>query len=238
MNPTQKVSSFAGPALRRRLLITTTIAAGLSLLLLVVSADSPPDVTGEARRAMIVTTAALIAVGGILLCANVPPRRKRGYRWGARVVVFLTVIACAADFWVFWVNAKDAGLRGHFGANMRMFSGGLQQYAADNGGDFPPSLIVMAKAYGWPQPELESPSVEMRRPYLLYVTGLRQDDPGDWILLYEASANHSGVAGYILYVSGTVAFVEEPRHAAELRRFREQYEAARGAPPVVVEQKP
>ena len=78
----------------------------------------------------------------------------------------------------------------------------------------------------------------MRRPYLQYVTGLRGEDPGDGILLYEDGANHFGVAGYILYVNGTAEFVKEPRHSAELRRFREQYKAARGAPPVIAEHKP
>lgn len=214
------------------------IAGGLSLLLLVASADSLVDVTWVGRRVLVAATAVLVAVGGILLCADVPTRQTKGCKWVKRVVVVLTAIACAADLVVFWVNAKDAGLRSHFGANMRMFSSVLQQYAADNAGDFPPSLLALWKMHDWPPGMLESPSVEMRRPYLQYVTGLRQDDPGDWILLYEDSANHFGAAGYILYVNGTVAFVKEPQHAAELRRFRAQYEAARGMPPVIVEQKP
>ena len=147
-------------------------------------------------------------------------------------------IAIIANLRFFWVNARDTGLSGHFGANMRMFSTQLRYYATENAGNFPPSLVMLARLYDWPSPTLESPSVEMRRPYLQYVTGLRQDDPGDWILLYEDSANHFGVAGYILYVNGTVEFVRESRHSAELHRFREQYEAARGAAPEIVEQRP
>lgn len=238
MDSAPNASSSPVPAPRRRLLIATTVVGGLSLLLLVDSAGSPPDVTWIPRHVLEAVTAVLVAFSGILLCANLQTRRTGAYRWAKRGVVVLTAVAVIANLRFFWVNARDAGLRGHFGANMRMFSTSLRYYATNNGGDFPPSLVMLAKLYNWSSPELVSPSVEMRQPYLQYVTGLRQDDPGDWILLYEDSANHFGVAGYILYVNGTVEFVSEPRHAAELRRFREQYEAARGAPPAIVEQRP
>lgn len=238
MDPTPQASPPSAPAPRRRLLIATTIVGSLSLLLLVDSASSLPDVAWIPRYVLEAATAVLLALSGILLCANVQTRRTGAYRWIKRSVVTVMVVAIIANLRCFWVNARDAGLSGHFGANMRGFSTSLRYYATENAGDFPPSLVMLARLYDWPSHTLESPSFEMRRPYLQYVTGLRQDDPGDWILLYEDSANHRGIAGYILYVNGNVDFVAEPRHSAELRRFREQYEAARGVPPTIVEQRP
>jgi hypothetical protein len=233
-----EINSSRAPAPRRRLLVATTIAGVVSLLLLAVADNTLPDASWARRQVLTAVTAVLVAACGVLLLANVPIRQARAYRWIKRGLVVLTAVAAIANLRYYWVNAQDAGMRGHFGANMRMFGASLRQYAADNGGDFPPSLIALAKRDDWPAQAMKSPSVEMRCPYLQYVTGLRQDDPADWILLYEDPANHMGAAGYILYVSGTVEFVREPQHSAELRRLGEQYEAARGAPPVIVEQKP
>ncbi len=67
-----------------------------------------------------------------------------------------------------------------------------------------------------------------------YVTGLRDDDPGDWILAFTDLGYTKSEGANVLYLDNHVEYVREPKFSQELKRFKAAYETARGTPPVII----
>ena len=122
------------------------------------------------------------------------------------------------------------------GGNMRLIGNALTLYHQDHS-TFPPSLHALVEGGYVNLHSLHCPLALPERegePDYVYVLGLTVDDPGDWIVAYDHPANHERRDGHVLYVSGEVKNLRLREFVAEIKRFRQEYEQARGEPPTVV----
>jgi type II secretory pathway pseudopilin PulG len=124
--------------------------------------------------------------------------------------------------------------------NLQMLGADIRTYANYHDGHFPPSLqdlIVDGSAV----PEtLINPNSGREPPACdyYYVTGLREDDPPDWMVAWEDPNQNGGEGACVLHVVGNVSYERTQSQGgqfeAKLRGFLKAYEAARGKPPVIL----
>lgn len=106
------------------------------------------------------------------------------------------------------------------GSNLRQLGQGLQLYAQDNGGLFPPDLQTLAGTQPIELAAMVCPSTNDSKPknvasigdpaacsYIYVDTGLTSKAKPDCILALEDPANHELRGGNVLFVDGHVEFI-------------------------------
>jgi hypothetical protein len=122
-------------------------------------------------------------------------------------------------------------------SNLRGIGQGLTIYVDRHSG-YPPDLNALVDTGMQTRDQLTCPldwrHVGEDEPSYVYVTGLRPDDPANWIVAYDDPGNHPGPTVNVLFLGGQVRNMKMDDFIEEMRRFREAYAKARGEPPQTV----
>ncbi|MGD8451415.1 MAG: hypothetical protein PVJ57_06310 [Phycisphaerae bacterium] len=121
--------------------------------------------------------------------------------------------------------------------NLRLLGDACRAYANYEGYPAPPDPRMLVAGNMVPPSALQSPleGDSLTLCDYAYVAGLNPaEDPGDWILAYGDPAHRNGYGANVLYLDGTVEFLEPKQFGEALAAFRKSYEAARGQPPTIV----
>lgn len=136
-------------------------------------------------------------------------------------------------------RAREIVKRGVDASQLRGIGLCLFMYAENNDDQFPTKLQVLL-AEGCISPELLINPCSGNSPPACdyyYVVGLTKRDPGNWIVAYSDPNYHHGEGANILYLDGSVQFVQEQPGGAfsrAIQQFKAAYEEARGRPPEVI----
>lgn len=126
-------------------------------------------------------------------------------------------------------RARETAKRTVCVSNLHGIGQSVQIYANDNDGWFPPDLQTLV-AEGLTAPKglicLSSGTAPGGASDYLYVPGLTEDASANWIVAFDAAANHNGEGGVVLRVDGSGTFLREPQFSAELKRVRGEIDAS------------
>jgi hypothetical protein len=67
-----------------------------------------------------------------------------------------------------------------------------------------------------------------------YVPDVQSSDPGHWIVAYADTAIMGHKLVVVVYANGTTTPIEAAQFQRELATFQQEYQAARGKPPVIL----
>jgi len=159
-----------------------------------------------------------VIIGSVLLC--VVAILVVWHYWGDRIVRHYWDTRTPEE------RAKDEGrTTASCIANICGIIETLYRYARDNGGNFPPDESTLWSILPQEAERLRCPVTRLRRSYT-YVAGLREDDPRDYILLFENKGTHEPEGGIVWLCSGEVEFqvseAELKRRLAKQRRELEK----------------
>lgn len=167
----------------------------------------------------------------------------RARRWRAVCGIAVAIVSLTVLVWAVEARRTQYGpwgivVRLHCEGRLLDVGTALRAYAADNGGAFPTDLTLLCGSYldwveflriGSPYSDTVNSTCDWD-----YVLGPDTSAPGDWIVAYGDPKLFNGEGGPILYVDGTVKLLKRPEFDAEWRRFMQDYERVRGAPPIIL----
>ncbi len=122
-------------------------------------------------------------------------------------------------------------------ANLNLIASSLSMYAKMNAaGAFPADLHALVTEQLLTSEKLAETSLGHAPAACdyYYVTGLKKDDPVDWIVAYCDAASGGEKGPGILYVDGMVRWLEERPFTREIQRFMQEFERCRGTPPTIL----
>ena len=112
-------------------------------------------------------------------------------------------------------KAKTDALKTKSLAHLKQIGTAIQMFTA-NEGKFPPDLKVLLKDDMIPKNALDHPDKE-GTPAYLYVSGLSEEDDGEFILVAEKKGTFEGGRN-VLLVNATVKWMEEAAFEAALKK--------------------
>lgn len=190
---------------------------------------------------MVTALSTLVMVGVVLIVACARGARQtsrhsqsRGRLAWVGVSLGLVLVVVAVSLLLLWELPRFQ-LDGLCRAHLRMIWEALAAYQARSG-MYPPSLEVLIGEGLLLDVCLQCPFEELRAPSrsdYVYVTGITENDPPAWPLVFDREGNHENHTRNVVCVDGSVRHLREHVFKEELARFMEEYENAYGHPPLI-----
>jgi len=138
----------------------------------------------------------------------------------------------AVGLYLRYGGGEGGGDRKTCEANLQTIGQACVRYADSHQGSLPPSLEVLLQAAGSEplKPEqLTCPNAEKkgRGGKYVYVPGHRKTDDRNSIIAYEPMGNHKKKpGGHVLFLSGTVSWLDAKQHDAAVTPLKARQKAA------------
>jgi hypothetical protein len=219
----------------------TALVLGILGLVLFVCPLLPP-IGFRILGAVVLICPALPASALVLGTVALVRVRRRPERYSGKRLALAAIILGGIELAVvptllrLTIQAPEFLTRDYVASQFHGIVQGARLYARDHEGAFAPDLETLADEAYLSILYLRHPSSAPGPAFtdFSYVSGLRKDDPNDWIVVYSDPAFHWNEGAHIARLDGTVQFVKEPQFTKEIEQFKEAYEQARGAPPTII----
>lgn len=145
--------------------------------------------------------------------------------WGG--IATLATLLLAGGLIPLFFGQKERAPRLECASNLHQLGLALRQYALDDSSAYPdrleqlfcPVYVPDARLFRCPHPP--------HRPYL-YVSGLRADDPPEYVVVYEPAENHESQGMNVLYVDGHAEWKKDRLAVEAQARLQRQTLTAQG----------